>query len=617
MRLRFQFEHALLKLAALGAQHVHVDTHAVALHARQHRHQRHFDLLKQLHQRRGFTDPRPQGRVQPERHVGVLGGVDRGLRDRHFAEVDLILALAGHVFVLEGFVAQVLERERVHVVARGGGVEHVGLEHGVEAEAGEPHAVIGEHVQIVFEVLPDLGRLLSLEQRLEFRQHFFALELCRRAGVIVRQRHVGAATHAVGKRHAHDLGLHGIEAGGFGVEGEGLGFLQARQPGIERVLVENGFIHPRRCARRRRGRRVGAIHAAEVREPDLELQAREQLAQPRLVRRRARQVLRFDVERHVAADGGQLARERQLRQRGAQVLAGLPGNLGRVRHERVERAVLLQPLGRSLGADAGDAGDVVGGVADEREVIDDALRRHAELPDHRVAVVDRVGHGVDEFHRPVHELRQILVAGGDERVQAGGGRLGGERTDDVVGLDALDLQQRQAHGAHDGVQRLDLAGELVRHRRAVRLVVGEQVVAEGLAAGIEHHGDAGGIVFGQQLAQHIDHAVDGAGRLAARVGEPRQGVERAVQIRRAVHQHKQWPRRRRRRGGLAPRGGWCFTIHAAWCERRFARARRFVCARPSRCAHGAGFVHPCTLCLQHERFESVAARNPVCVPGWP
>jgi hypothetical protein len=50
------------------------------------------------------------------------------------------------------------------------------------------------------------------------------------------------------------------------------------------------------------------------------------------------------------------------------------------------------------------------------------------------------------------------------------------------------------------------ARELVGHRRAIGLVLGKQVVAEGLALGVEDHGDMLGLVFVEQLEQHVDHA---------------------------------------------------------------------------------------------------------------
>ena len=54
--------------------------------------------------------------------------------------------------------------------------------------------------------------------------------------------------------------------------------------------------------------------------------------------------------------------------------------------QRLEVAVLVDELRRGLDADAGHAGHVVGGVADQRLDVDDLLRRHAEIVDHALAV---------------------------------------------------------------------------------------------------------------------------------------------------------------------------------------------------------------------------------------
>ncbi len=168
----------------------------------------------------------------------------------------------------------------------------------------------------------------------------------------------------------------------------------------------------------------------------------------------------------------------------------LPDDLAGARLQRVEVAVLLQPLGGRLRSDAWHARNVVRGVADQRQVVDDLLGRHVELLLHASAVERRVAHRVDERDVLVDELRHVLVAGRDHRLLAGGRRLACERADHVVGLDALDAQQRHAQRLDGFEQRRDLRAQVVRHRRAVRLVLGEQVVAEGLARRVEHHGHA-------------------------------------------------------------------------------------------------------------------------------
>ena len=88
--------------------------------------------------------------------------------------------------------------------------------------------------------------------------------------------------------------------------------------------------------------------------------------------------------------------------------------------------------------------------------------------------------------------------------------------------------------AHGFEQRLDLRAQVVGHRRAMRLVLGEQLVAEGLARGVEHDRDAFRVVVLEELREHVEHAEHRAGRFAARIAERRQRVERAIQIRRAV-----------------------------------------------------------------------------------
>ncbi len=112
---------------------------------------------------------------------------------------------------------------------------------------------------------------------------------------------------------------------------------------------------------------------------------------------------------------------------------------------------MRQPFNRSLRSDFGDAGDVVDGVADQCQVIDDALRRHAEFSDHTGRIQGLVAHGVDQRHMFVDQLRQIFIAGRDHGLQAMAHRFHCKCTDHIVGLYSFDHQDRPAHGAHGGV----------------------------------------------------------------------------------------------------------------------------------------------------------------------
>jgi hypothetical protein len=55
--------------------------------------------------------------VQAQGDVGVLGGVGGGFLERDLREGNLLGALAGHVLVADGRIAQVARGQRIHVVA--------------------------------------------------------------------------------------------------------------------------------------------------------------------------------------------------------------------------------------------------------------------------------------------------------------------------------------------------------------------------------------------------------------------------------------------------------------------------------------------------------------------
>ena len=144
--------------------------------------------------------------------------------------------------------------------------------------------------------------------------------------------------------------------------------------------------------------------------------------------------------------------------------------------ERAEVAVLREPLRRGLGADPGHAGEVVALLADQgREVGVEPGRDAVALLDRgRVdpgQVADALA-GVE--HRDVvgDELEGVPVTGDDRDVEALGGRLVGERGDDVVGLEALGGHDRDLQRVEDLADQAHLAVERARRLVAVGLVLG-------------------------------------------------------------------------------------------------------------------------------------------------
>jgi hypothetical protein len=261
-----------------------------------------------------------------------------------------------------------------------------------------------------------------------------------------------------------------------------------------------------------------------------------QRAQLLHVRLAQAQLVRPVRQRHVGADGHQLPVQRQPLQRRAQVLADLALDRRRGGDHPVQRAVLGQPLGRGLGSALVHADDVVHGIAHQRQHVHDQVRRHAELLGHRrIRVHAAAGHGVDQGDAAAavgghpHQLGEVLVAGGDGHVDPGLGRPDGQGADHVVGLHPLHAQDVDAQRMHDPAHRLDLRAQLLRHRRAVGLVLGIQLVAEGPAGRVHHEGHVVRLLL-EGGPQHVDHAEQRAGGFAGGVGQRGQRVERAVQV---------------------------------------------------------------------------------------
>ncbi len=140
----------------------------------------------------------------------------------------------------------------------------------------------------------------------------------------------------------------------------------------------------------------------------------------------------------------------------AQVLADHAADFVGMGDHSVQRAVLVQPFDGGLGAAFLDAGHAVHGVADQRQVVDDALRRHAELGHDAGLVEHFVAHGVDQrtcgLTSCVRSLSPVEISA-SMPLTAAAVRQG---ADHVVGFDAIDHQHRPAGGADGGVQRFDL-----------------------------------------------------------------------------------------------------------------------------------------------------------------
>jgi hypothetical protein len=172
----------------------------------------------------------------------------------------------------------------------------------------------------------------------------------------------------------------------------------------------------------------------------------------------------------------------------------------------LEGPVLRDQLAGGLVADPGNAGDVVGGVALETDEVRHLLGRHP------VACEDPL-RGVDVDVRDPARGHHQRDAVGDQLKRVAVGRDDGgldprlvgsrsERGDDVVRLPALELEIPVSEGLHDRPEMGELLGQQVRHRPAVDLVLGVELLA---VRGARVPGDRNAFrpVVGQELEEHV------------------------------------------------------------------------------------------------------------------
>jgi hypothetical protein len=180
--------------------------------------------------------------------------------------------------------------------------------------------------------------------------------------------------------------------------------------------------------------------------------------------------------------------------------------------EVFDRVELGDELFRRLLAHSGDAGNVVGGVAPQTKDVDD-LRWTFNFPilEHRRQVDDfmirplaaRLPHA-GAFR---NELREILVRRDHERLELVQLRALHQRADDVVRLEAIDLQHGNPERAAKRLHVRNRGGEFLRHLIALRLIGRKKNVPRRGRGGVEGDADVGGVFLFENRQQRVDEAV--------------------------------------------------------------------------------------------------------------
>ncbi len=254
------------------------------------------------------------------------------------------------------------------------------------------------------------------------------------------------------------------------------------------------------------------------------------------------QRLEAEIQRRLAVELHQPFRDADLVGVVQQGLAplGLLDLLG-IGEQVFQIAVFVDQQRRRLDPDAGRAGDVVDAVAGQRLNVDDAVGADAEFVMHLVRAdllgLDRVQH----HHAAADKLHQILVGTDDRDPPARIAGLTGEGSDDVVGLVMLKLDTGDVEGAGGVAGQRELRHQLFRQGRAIGLVVGIDLVAEGLGRVVEDHRHMGRRIAAlgvlRVFPQHVGKPRDRPdGQPVGFPRQRRQRVKRAEDKGRAVDQ---------------------------------------------------------------------------------
>ena len=440
----------------------------------------------------------------------------RVLRRAHAGAVEVELAL-GRRPLLGQLGLGVAPQDLLEQVARLRGVEQVGGDRGVERQA--PHVDIHQR-QRPHDGLGLVGgdRAAALggkrHQRGERGPHGLVVE--QRGG---DPRHVGRLgvgddRQAVERRAALAAGpRRGQRHGHRPAAGPGRG---VGRPGAERVE------HLRRGLRRLDDRDLGLDHVGDrggearalgaqglgqALAEGVELQEVEEAGQLVGVVRLAHQVVDRRRHRRVADQHHHLGVEPDLALVLGQVGAQLGGLLVDVLVEPLDAVVLGDEPGGRLLPHPRHARQVVGGVAPQRRVGHVEPRRHAgALGDAGLVVEHVVAHAppvVEDLDvRVLHQLVRVAVAGDDDDVDRRVAGLGGEGGDDVVGLEARQLDDRDAERLDHLADQAHLLAQDVGRRVAVGLVGVDPLVAEGGFGPVERHRHPARAVVAHEVDEH-------------------------------------------------------------------------------------------------------------------
>ncbi len=261
-------------------------------------------------------------------------------------------------------------------------------------------------------------------------------------------------------------------------------------------------------------RLVERVDAAEKRT---ELEPPEDLLELRTVGGLQNEPGRIDAEIEVAPHRREKLRGSGLLRVLGDRLRPCGRELRRVLDDVIERAVLRDELPGCLVPDARDAGDVVARVALQADEVRDLQRADAVA---RLDALRRVHLDVRDAPRRHHqadvlgdELERVAIGGDDAGLEARLVRTCRKRRDHVVRLPPLELEVLVAESLDDRPEVRELLAQEIRHRAAVGLVVGVDLLAVNRTR-VPCDRNASRPVVREQLEEHVRESEERVRRLS-------------------------------------------------------------------------------------------------------
>ncbi len=333
-------------------------------------------------------------------------------------------------------------RDEVKVVL-GFRVEQVAGEHDVETITWDGPSMMREHDADVLQIVAHDPHGSIHQHRPERAAHVVRGELRRHTDVAVRHRHIDAFERVDRERQADQVRAHRLARRRLQSYGQLACCTDSLGKGLELREPRDGPAHglPLRLGRPRRD--IGRDLRDHAGEAELGVKGTKPVEVPAPIAH----MLDIELKRHVLAQRNELRRESRVRfVLGEKVAKPLLRDAGQVLVDAIERAELLQQLGRRLRSHRWHPRHVVGAIAHQRQQIAHLTRRHPELRLHLRGAVHLVAHRVPQHDAIGHELHQVLVGSHDDHGQAG--LLGAlhHRGDDVVCLHPFALKNSDPVG---------------------------------------------------------------------------------------------------------------------------------------------------------------------------